>query len=62
MSEIKESMLSKLMTKESKEPNLWTSELLKSVNVLNLSNLTPQNFVKCKSMTRESGCIGKPFM
>ena len=53
MSEIKESMLSKLMTKESKEPNLWTSELLKSVNVLNLSNLTPQNFVKCKSMTRD---------
>ena len=56
MSEIKEpkeSKLSKLWTNESTESKLWTSELLKSVNVLNLSNLTPQNFVKCKSMTRD---------
>ena len=56
MSEIKkpkESKLSKLWTNESTESKSWTSELLKSVNVLNLSNLTPQNFVKCKSMTRD---------
>ena len=53
MSGIKESKLSKLWTNESEESKLWTSELLKSVNVLNLSNLTPQSFVKCKSMTRD---------
>ena len=36
-----------------KDPNLWTSELLKSVNVLNLSDLSSQSFVKCRSMTRD---------
>ena len=36
-----------------KEPNLWTSELLKSVNVSNLSDLSSQSFVKCRSMTRD---------
>ena len=36
-----------------KESRLWTSELLKSVNVLSLSELSPQSFVKCKSMTRD---------
>ena len=38
---------------EIKESKLWTSELLKSVNVLNLSDLSPQSFVKCKGMTRD---------
>ena len=38
---------------EIKESKLWTSELLKSVNVLKLSDLTPQSFVKSKSLTRD---------
>ena len=38
---------------EIKESKLLTSELLKSVNVLNLSDLSPQSFVKCKGMTRD---------
>ena len=37
---------------EVKETKLWTSGLLKSVNVSSLSDLSPQSFVKCKSMTR----------
>ena len=38
---------------EIKESKLWTSELLNSVNVSSLSDLTPQSFVKCRSMTRD---------
>ena len=38
---------------EIEESKLWTSELLNSVNVLNLSDVTPQSFVKCRSMTRD---------
>ena len=41
------------MMSENKESRLWTSELLKSVNVLSLSDLSPQSFVKCRSMTRD---------
>ena len=37
---------------EVKETKLWTSGLLKSVYVSSLSDLSPQSFVKCKSMTR----------
>ena len=53
MSGIKESKLSKLWTNDYEESKLWTSELLKSVNVSSLSDLTPQSFVKCRSMTRD---------
>ena len=39
---------------EVKDSKLWTSGLLKSViNVSSLSDLSPQSFVKCKSMTRD---------
>ena len=38
---------------EIKESKLWTSEFLKSVNVLSLSDLSPQSFVKCRNMTRD---------
>ena len=38
---------------EIKESKLWTSELLKSVNVSSLSDLSPQSFVKCRNMTRD---------
>ena len=41
------------MMSENKESKLWTSELLKSINVLSLSDLSPQSFVKCRSMTRD---------
>ena len=39
---------------EVKETKLWTSGLLKSVNVSSLSDLSPDSFVKCiRSMTRD---------
>ena len=38
---------------EVKETKLWTSGLLKSVNVSSLSDLSPESFVKCRSMTRD---------
>ena len=38
---------------EIRESQLWTSELLKSVNVSSLSDMSPQSFVKCESMTRD---------
>ena len=38
---------------EVKDSKLWTSGLLKSVNVSSLSDLSPQSFVKCKSMTQD---------
>ena len=38
---------------EIKESKLWTSELLKTVNVMSLSDLSPQSFVKCRNMTRD---------
>ena len=38
---------------EVKDSKSWTSGLLKSANVSSLSDLSPQSFVKCKSMTRD---------
>ena len=39
---------------ETEGPTVWTSEVLNLVNVRRLSDLTPQCFVKSRTMTRDA--------